>query len=72
MPRQKQDKEVRLREKVKMFIDNHPMQTTRIIYYSPTYMRGELKKKGVKVTLAYVIRRYAELCIVNENGMYVK
>ena len=70
--RQKLSKEVELQQAVKKIILETARQTEKAVYLSPTRVVSLLHGRGIKVSVAFVIRRYEELEIYNENGLWLR
>lgn len=66
------DEEYLQRVMVKDLIEEIGRQTNKIIYLSPAQMHEELKKKKVYVSLNFVYRRYYEMNINTQNGLWFK
>lgn len=70
--RHKLSKELEIREAVDEAI-KQSVETSRIVYFSPSSVSCLLfDKQGLRVSRQYIARRYEELGIVCENGLWVK
>ncbi len=70
--RQSYDRETQVRNKVIDFITHTALQTENVVYLSPSQAQKQLDRKGIIVSIDYVLRRYADLGIVRENGLWVR
>jgi hypothetical protein len=70
--RQSLDKEIATRANVLQFIKERAVQTSKVVYYSPSRVKSLLERDGVFVSVDYVMRRYAEMGVKNNNGIWCK
>lgn len=72
MPRYKREIETRTRSKIDELIDTEALQTDKIVFYPPSYVVAVMDELGYAVTKDYVIRRYHDIGVKNENGLWVR
>jgi len=59
-------------ELVRNFILAEAVQTDKLVYSPPLCVVNQLADRGITVSKMYVVRMYARLGIVFQNGLWVK
>ena len=71
MSRKPLQEEIKTRDIVERTIIEN-IQTEKLVYPPPPVIVDILRQKKVEVTRQYIIRRYEEMGIHYENGLWVK
>lgn len=72
MPRLSYEEEEKKREQAARLIDGFALQTDKLVYLSPAVLASIAEQRGFDIDRQYFIRRYEELGIIYENGIWVK
>lgn len=72
MARYLKQTEQQIRAAINDLIDREALQTERVVYYPTSYVVEVMAGMGYTITQDYVRRRYAEIGVRNENGLWVR
>ena len=72
MPRKTFAEEQKARQIIEKLIDTEALMSNFKTFYPPSYVVGVLEGYGVFVSRDYVVDRYNEIGIRNENGLWIQ